>query len=68
MGRSGELGDFDVPGIERLDETLDRSALTGRVPALEDHTNWRTQALMGRGARICERPLATEGEPELAQP
>ena len=44
--RRGELGDADVTGVHPRDEPLDRAALAGRVPTLEeDQTRWPEAAV-----------------------
>jgi hypothetical protein len=43
VGGGGELGDPHVPGVELLDQPLDRPALARGVPALEEHAQRRAQ-------------------------
>jgi hypothetical protein len=43
VGGGGELGDPHVPGVQLADEALDRPALPGGVPALEQHAQRRTE-------------------------
>src|SRR4249919_383658 len=46
----GELRDAHVARVQTGDEPLDRAALAGRVPALEEDQNGRAQAAVARQA------------------
>src|SRR5262249_10186715 len=56
-----ELGDPDVPRVQRLDEPFDSTALTGGVPSLEAHGDWRPDP------RVVP-DLAAQSQPQLQQP
>src|SRR5262249_61073468 len=58
--RARELDHAHVARVDWGDEALDRAALAGRVPALEDDAHGRPELL---GA-----DLAAEREPKLDQP
>ena len=51
VGRRGELDDADVAGVERRDQPLDRAALAGGVPALEDDADRRPELAARRSGR-----------------
>ena len=53
-------GDVDVAGVERLDQPLDRPALAGRVPALEDDAHGRTELAVVQ--------LTAVDQPQVEQP
>jgi hypothetical protein len=56
-----ELGDPDVPRVERRDEPLDRASLAGGVPPLEDHAERRPELRL-------VPDLAAQRQPQLQQP
>src|SRR5256884_5730715 len=60
VGRRGELGDPDVPRIQRADEALDAAALAGGVPALEHHAQRRPDPVVA--------DLAAEDQAQVQQP
>ena len=68
----GELRHPHVPWVQRCDQALDRAALAGGVPALEDHAQWRTDAVLAElaaehqaqvAAGAAGRPRAGRGQP-----
>src|SRR5262249_57918145 len=61
VARRAELGDPDVPRVQRRDEPFDRTALAGGVPPLEDHADRRPDP------RILP-DLAAQHQPPLQQP
>jgi len=61
IGRRAELGDPDVPRVERLDQPFDRTTLAGRVPPLEDHANRRSELRF-------VPDLAAQHQPQVQQP
>ena len=58
--RRGERLHAHVARVERSDEPLDRAALAGGVPALEQHAQRRADPLVA--------DQAAEHEPQLQQP
>jgi hypothetical protein len=56
-----ELGDPDVPRVQRRDQPLDRTALAGCVPPLEDHADRRAEPWV-------VPDQAAQYEPQLQQP
>ena len=58
--RRGELRDPHVPGVEVVDQPLDRAALAGGVPALEDDAQ--------RRADRAAADLAAQREAQPQQP
>ena len=56
-----ELGDPDVPRVQRRDEPFDRTTLAGGVPPLEDHADRRPEL------RIVP-DLAAQYQPQVQQP
>ena len=67
MSRGRELGHLHVSRVERLYQALDRTAFAGRVPALEDHTNRRSEAIVGYRLGVIERALTAERKPQLTE-
>jgi hypothetical protein len=60
-GGRAELGDPDVPRVNRRDQPLDRAPLAGRVPALEDHADRRSDLRF-------VADLAAQRQPQAQQP
>ena len=58
--RRGERGHVDVAGVERFDQPLDRAALAGGVPTLEDDAH--------RRAELPLPELSAVDEPKVQQP
>jgi hypothetical protein len=64
--RGRELRDAVVAGVERGDEALDRAALPGGVPALEDdEERWPDRQLAVRALRP---GLAAERQAQVGEP
>ena len=61
--RGGELRHPHVPRVQRLDQALDRAALPGGVPALEDHAQRRRAA-----SRLHEHGRARRRHPRAGRP
>jgi hypothetical protein len=68
VGGSSELRDLHMPRVEWLNQPLDGSAFSGRVPTLEDHANGRAQAVVGCRVGVIEWALAAERKAQLAEP
>ena len=68
--RHGELGNRHVARVELGDEPLDRAALAGGIPALEDHAHrWSELTVSELAADLqtqLEQPLLGGFEPQLA--
>ena len=70
VGRRRELDDAHVARVELGDEPLDRAALAGRIPALEDDADRQARARPRRSGRPASAAAARAGpaQPPAASP